>query len=133
MPYSLPANDPLGTDIKLDPNGDLVITLSGSLEVVKQQDNVSQSVRTNLMTIPSMYLWGKNVGSSLAQYVDQPITPAMEQQIKNLITEKVSKDTRIIQVLNVNIDDSQRDTLIITIAALVVAVGVVQIPISVGR
>lgn len=133
MQYPLPSNDPLGTDIKLDPNGDLVLTMSGSLGVVTQQDNVAQSVRTNLMTAPYTYLWGKNVGSTLAQYVDQPITPAMKQQIKNLITEQVSKDPRIIQILSVNIDDSQRDTLIITISALVVAVGVVQIPISIGR
>lgn len=130
---ALPASDPLGTDIKLDPNGDLISTMSGSLDVVTQQDNVAQSVRTNLMTIPTMYLWGKNVGSSLASYIDQPITSAMEQEIKNLITEKVSRDPRIIQVLDVKIDDSQRDTLVITIVALVAAIGVVQIPIDVGR
>lgn len=133
MTYSLPPTDPLGTDLKLDPNGDIVTTMSGSADIVTAQDNVAQSVRTNLMTTPYTYLWGKNVGTSLAKYIDQPITAAVKQEIRNLIIDQVKRDPRILQVLDVINDDSQKDTVIITVQALVAALGVVQIPISIRR
>lgn len=133
MPYPLPANDPLGTDLRLDSNGDLVLTMSGSLDAVTHEENVAQAVRVNLTTLPYTYLWGTNVGTLLAQYVDAPITDAMKKEIKNIVMEKVSADQRVLEVLDVLIDDSYTDMLVLTVVAVVDTIGVVQIPVQVGR
>jgi hypothetical protein len=130
--YPLPSTDPLGTDLLLDHNGDLVTTTSGSLDFATQQDNVAQAVRMNLTTIPFTYLWGNDVGTVLAQYVDEPITDSIEKEIENIIVEKLIGDSRILQVQGVEIDSSQRDTLILTVDAVVASLGVVQIPILIG-
>ncbi|GIM47045.1 hypothetical protein DNHGIG_25940 [Collibacillus ludicampi] len=132
MSYPLPANDPLGTDLRLDSNGDLVLTMSGSLDAVTHEENVAQTVRVNLTTLPYTYLWGTNVGTLLAQYVDAPITESLKKEIKNIVMEKVSADQRILEVLDVLIDDSYKDMLVLTVVAVVDTIGVVQIPVQIG-
>lgn len=133
MLYQLPSTDPLGTDLHLDPNGDLVTTISGSLDLVTLQDNVSQAVRTNLTTLPYSYLWGNGVGTYLAQYIDAPITSTLTEEVKSSIINQVNQDPRILEILGVDLDQDYKDTLVVTVNAVVQAVGVVQIPINVGR
>jgi phage baseplate assembly protein W len=130
--YALPPTDPLGTDLRLSVNGDLLLTVSGSLDVATTADNAAQAVRTNITTIPVAYLWGDDVGTTLAAFVDEPITSATEQSIKNVILERVANDPRILDVQNVSVDASQKDTLIITIEAVVNGIGTVQIPVTLG-
>lgn len=132
MPYPLPSTDPLGTDLKLDENGDLVAMASGAIYTVSNEDNVAQAARVGLKTIPSTYLWGGDIGTTLAQYVDQPITPDVEIEIQNIIVETMSNDPRILQVQGVWVDDSQKDMLIFYIEAVVATIGDVQIPIVIG-
>lgn len=130
--YPLPSTDPLGTDLHLSTNGDLVLTVSGSLDITTEADNAAQAVRVNLTTLPDAYLWGNDVGTTLAEFVDAPITSAMEQSIKNIILEQVANDPRILDVQNVTVDASQKDTLIVTVEAVVSGIGTVQIPVTVG-
>jgi hypothetical protein len=132
LSYPLPSTDPLGTDIKLDANGDLVVDQSGSLYIVTNENNVAQGVRVNITTLPYSYLWDDDVGTYLASYVDQPITDQMEKEITNIIIERLSEDDRIIEVQGITIDDSQADRLLITISAVVDSIGEVQIPVIVG-
>lgn len=133
MPYPLPSNDPLGTDLRLDDNGDLVITMSGSLDVVTQADNAAQSVRIDLTTVPDLYLWDGDVGTGLAVYVDAPLTQFNEQQIQNIVIDKVQSNPRILTVQSVDVVDNQQpDTLILTVQAVVNGVGAVSIPVTVG-
>jgi phage baseplate assembly protein W len=132
MDYPLPSTDPLGTDIKLDDNGDLVVDTSGSLFTITDTDNMAQAVRVNLQTLPYTFLWDGDVGTELASYVDMPITSDIEKEIKDLVTEKLTQDDRIVGVSQVVIDDSQVDTIIIFIYAIVDGVGDVEIPVVIG-
>lgn len=131
--YPLPSTDPLGTDLALGTNGDLTLTMSGSLDVATDADNAAQAVRINMTTTPVTYLWGNDVGTLLAQYVDAPITQDLQNTIINAVTELVESDPRILQVEAVTIDTSVTDTLMITIQAVVSGVGPVQIPVEVGN
>lgn len=132
MNFPLPTTDPLGTDIQLGTNGDILPSMSGSLLTVSDVDNVSQSVRTNITTLPASYLWGSTVGTDLAKYVDEPITSRVEQLIKTTIQSKLDQDKRVTKVENITFDTSVNNALIITIYATVQALGVVQIPIVIG-
>lgn len=132
MDYPLPSTDPLGTDIKLDENGDLVVDTSGSLFVITGADNMAQAVRVNLQTLPYTFLWDGDVGTELASYVDQPITLDIEKEIQDLITAKLQQDDRIVGVSQVVIDDSQADKLIIFIYAVVDGIGDIEIPVVIG-
>lgn len=133
MDYPLPSTDPLGTDAELDQNGDLVSLTSGDISIVQNADNVSQSVRTNITTIPDTYLWGESVGTQLSQYVDVPITETIKTEITSIITEILQNDDRILLIQSIDIDDqSIVNGLFILIMALVDSVGVVQIPVILG-
>lgn len=132
MKYPLPSNDPLGTDLQLDHNGDLIPTINGSLQAVKGADNVGQAVRMQMTTDAYNYLWGDEVGSTLAGYVDQPITEQSEREIKNIIIGILGKDSRIIKIQEVQIDDQTPGQLIVTPKAIVKGVGVVNIPVRIG-
>lgn len=131
MGFPLPSTDPLGTDIVLDSNGDLAIDTSGSFQTLSNNENVQQALRILLATAPNTYYWDDNVGSNLVNYVNEPITSQLEQEITSLVTEKALEDSRIIEVTQVLIDDSNQDALIIFVSATVSGVGNVQIPITV--
>jgi phage baseplate assembly protein W len=131
MDYPLPSNDPLGTDLQLDANGDLVIDRSGSLQTVTAEENVQQALRVNLATSPDTYLWDEDVGTHLVEYVDEPITSEMEKEIIAIVTDKALEDDRILDVSEVIVDDSYPDCLVIFVSATVSGVGDVQIPITV--
>lgn len=129
----LPSTDPLGTDVELNQNGDLIFLVTGDASIVTDADNVAQSVRTNLTTLPDLYYWGDDVGTYLAQYVDMPITNVAETEITSIIREKLNLDSRIIEIQGVVIDDQTLSNgIIVTIQALVESVGVVQIPVIAG-
>ncbi|NRD80278.1 hypothetical protein HPT25_23430 [Bacillus sp. BRMEA1] len=132
MDYPLPSTDPLGTDIQLDANGDLVITISGSLQTVSNEDNVQQALRVNTTTVPDTYLWDEEIGSYLLNYVDEPITPEIEKEIISIVTEKALEDDRILDVSEVIVDDSRQDCLVIFVSATVSGVGDIQFPITIG-
>jgi phage baseplate assembly protein W len=129
----LPSTDPLGTDFALDSNGDVQVTMSGSIETVCHQDNVAQAIRVNLMTNPHSYLWGDFVGTRLAEYVDQPLTESLKRSVQAIIFGAVESDPRIQAVQDVRIEQSFPDSLVITIQALVSTIGEVEIPISIRR
>lgn len=133
MANSLPVNDPLGTDLHLDESGDLVVTMSGSLDMVTGQSNVAQSTRINLQTVPHTYLWGTTVGSRISDLVDQPLTEAVKEQIHSLVRDRLSRDPRILGIQGIELDDSQRDVLQVTVHAVVAALGAVQLPFRIGR
>lgn len=132
MPYPLPSSDPLGTDLQLDVNGDLVSSISGSIATANQAVNVSQAIRTRIMTVPSTYFWAQNFGTELSQYVDEPITPSLSKRITSIVKEKVAEDTRVLEVMDVFIDSSNTNMLIVTIKALISSVGVVEVPVVIG-
>lgn len=132
MDYSLPSTDPLGTDIKLDENGDLVVDMAGSLFTITDADNAVQAIRVSLQTIPTTYLWDGDVGTELAVNVNEPITEDMEKDIQDMITDTLLQDDRILEVSQIMIDDTQTDTLIIFITAVVDSEGEVSIPIVIG-
>lgn len=129
--FPLPSDDPLGTDIQLDDNGDIVPDISGSLETVSDETNVQQALRVGLTTIPDNYLWDDDIGTYLASYVDAPITADLEQEIISIVTETALQDDRIMDVSQVIIDSSHTDTLIIFVSATVSDEGDMTIPITV--
>jgi phage baseplate assembly protein W len=133
MTTPLPATDPLGTDLHLDQDGDLLLTLSGSLDLLSGQANVGQAARVHLQTLPHTYLWGTSVGSKLAEYVEQPLTDRIKLQIQNLATDTLSRDPRILGIAGIELDDSEPHVLNVTIHAVVAAVGTVQLPFRIGR
>jgi hypothetical protein len=132
MDFPLSKTDPLGTDILLDKNGDIIPALTGSVYTSSQEINVAQAVRTNVTTVPTTYLWGNGIGTELSSYVDEPLTDYDKQKIKTIVLEKVSQEKRILKVISIDLDDSNTDTLIITIEAVVSGIGSVQIPIQIG-
>ena len=132
MDYPLPSTDPLGTDIKLDENGDLVVDMAGSLFTITDADNALQSIRVSLQTIPETYQWDGDVGTELAAYVDEPITEDTEKEIQDMIVEAILQDDRILEVSDIAMDDTQPNTLILFITAIVDSLGDVTIPIVIG-
>ena len=129
----LPGTDPLGTDLALDENGDLQVAMYGSVATVDQQENVAQAVRISLMTIPYTYLWGDQVGSRLAEWIDQPLTENLVRNVQTIVLEHLQSDPRILNVQEVRVEQPQPDALLITVRALVSTIGVVEIPILAGR
>ncbi|MBL0386233.1 hypothetical protein JJB07_06150 [Tumebacillus sp. ITR2] len=133
MADSMPVFDPLGTDLRLDESGDLVSTISGSLDLVSVEDNVNQAMRVRLQTVPSTYLWGTDVGTSLARYVDEPVTDLVKREIQSLAAEQVSRDSRILGVQEVSVDEVAANFLHVTVRASVAGLGAVQLPVRIGR
>ncbi|KEO82097.1 hypothetical protein [Tumebacillus flagellatus] len=133
MATTLPAYDPLGTDLHLDESGDLTSTVSGSLELVTGVANAAQAARINLQTNTYSYLWGTSVGSKLGEYIDQPLTESVLQQIRNLVVETISQDPRILGVQGVEFDLTDPKALQVTVHAVVAAFGSVQLPFRIGR
>lgn len=128
----MPSTDPLGTDLQLSSNGDLLTNMAGSLSLVSNELNVAQSVRIKFTTVPYTYLFGDGVGSKLSQYVDGPINDVTAAEIRNIIFTDLTDDNRIEKIQAITIDDSSNGILIITIQAVVATIGPAQIPLFVS-
>lgn|GEM_PF-6208120 len=134
MNYNNPpliSTDPLGTDLALDGSGDLVISPQGDLATYDQTDNVLQMISTRVQTIPRTYIFGHDLGSSLGTLVDEPITDDLQTAAFQAINAALIVDPRIIQVTNVNVQQSSAG-LIASITVVVVGQGTVKTSVPVG-
>jgi len=72
--------DFLGTDIMFDPDGDLIVSSTGDLEIVQGRDCLCQDIRDRLETMPGDLFaqpgWGCGVGRLLGSS-DTPLNRAL--------------------------------------------------------
>lgn len=127
----LDPNDPLGTDLALDSNGDLILTPQGDVQTVSEIDNIKQAVRIRLQTIPDSYLFGDDLGSDLGETVDEALTPQAIKLIEQYAMNALEDDPRIIQINNLSVTSSD-DQLTLSLDLDVVGVGSVQTAVAVG-
>lgn len=129
---SLPSNDPLGTDLALDSNGDLIISPQGDLALQTQTNNVLQMISTRVQTIPGTYIFGNDLGSELGQLVDEPITDAVQKRAFQYINAALIVDPRVIQVIKVSVQQGNGDQLIASIAVDIIGQGITKITVPIG-
>lgn len=135
MDYNNPPldpNDPLGTDLALDSNGDLILTPQGDVQTVSELDNIKQMIRVRLQTIPDSYLFGFDLGSQLGETVDEPLSPSTQKLIEQYTINALEADPRIVQVVSVVPNIIDLDSLEVTIDVEVAGIGEVQTSIPIG-
>lgn len=137
MNYNTPpldSTDPLGSDLALDANGDLIINAQGDVQIVSGQDNVAQMIRVRLQTMPDSYLFGSDLGSDLGKMVDAPLNPPNLKLIEQYVHNALIVDSRISQINSIRVvdPDDGTDRLFVTVNVTIVGNGIVQTTVPIG-
>jgi phage baseplate assembly protein W len=96
--------DPLGTDLALTPDGDLILTEHGDLQLVSGVDNAKQMIRVRLQTNPDTYIFGDDLGSQLGEMIDVPLNPPNIALIQQYVADALT-DPRIVQINSIDVYD----------------------------
>ena len=79
-------------DIKLTPEGDLVIGANGDLAFVTGDDQVAQEVLFRLKTTPGDWTLSPQIGAGLERFIGQPNTPITRAAIEQAVDSAISSD-----------------------------------------
>lgn len=120
-------SDLLRTDLKLrieDGGADLSL-LGGDLEIVGEEDNLAQAILHRLMTEKGELeeLGHPDYGSMLNNLLGQPNNEETRSRARALVLECLSQETRIKDILSVNVNHNLLDPQRIDIEIAVVPVG----------
>jgi len=117
------AADPsIGVDLKLT-DGDLTCTNTGDLALVGDIDpaeNIWQAVSLRLITALGTYLFAKNYGTRVKQYIDEPITDDLVRKIKTEVNSTILQDSRVKAIANLKIDLSTLDAINISFGIITI-------------
>lgn len=126
----LDPTDPLGTDLELNVNGDLVLTPQGDIELVSGVQNVKQMIRVRLQTRPDSYIFGTDLGSELGQTIDAPLSNKTQQDIQQFTTQAL-QDPRISNIDSVNGVDPNDGSMQYQVAINVTVAGDIDVQTTV--
>lgn len=109
--------DAIGIDIKLN-TGDLGYTMTGDLMIVEDLDNIWQVVTLRLTTTLGTYIFATDYGTKLGQFVDEPITTDLENEIMAEAKTTILQDSRITSVSNMQVTQDSGLTLSFSIKTI---------------
>mgnify|MGYP000016161338 CR=1 FL=1 len=128
------ANNVLKTDLRLriDSVGADLSIREGDLETIREEDNLAQAIIHRLMTSRGELtdLGHPEYGSRLSDLIGEPNNERTRSRARNLVVECLSQESRIKEILSVNVNTNPLDPNRIDIEIVVVPVGVRK-PISI--
>ena len=86
--------------------GDLAVTPAGDLMLIGNiapLQNLWQATILRLITTLGTYLFASQYGTKARQFIDQPMTDSVQQQLQTEITNTVLSDPRIRQINTLNV------------------------------
>jgi len=118
------SNSPLGSDLKIadeELGSDLTLSPNGDLEIVKEEYNLGQAIinrlRTRLGELAD--LGHPNYGSRLYELVGEPNNERTRELAKAYIREGIMRDPRVKEIINISVkpnkDDKRRIDMEITL------------------
>lgn len=85
----------LGTDIRFDADGDLVVSRTGDLEIVVGRDCLLQDVRDRLGTLPGDLFAHPDWGCGIGRLLGAPDTPLNRALAVRYIRQALEADPRV--------------------------------------
>lgn len=75
----------------------LVLSSNAQLRLIDGDLETKQRIYRRLLTNQKGYLWHTSYGAGLPQYVGRPLTPALEKEIKGVITRNIFQENTVSQ------------------------------------
>lgn len=118
----------LGRDLRLtadEEGADLVLSTTGDLATVFYEENLGQAMLNKLRTrIGELTELGHSrLGSRLYQFIGEPNNPETRDQIKSIVKEALSQDSRIREITRVEVKPSKEERDRVDIEISVVPIG----------
>jgi|YelNatPaOPRAMG01_1025707.scaffolds.fasta_scaffold40780_2 phage baseplate assembly protein W len=127
-------DDVLKTDLRLriDSVGADLSIREGDLETIREEDNLAQAIIHRLMTSRGELtdLGHPEYGSRLSDLIGEPNNEGTRSRARNLVVECLSQESRIKEILSVNVNTNPLDPNRVDIEIVVLPIGVRK-PISI--
>lgn len=101
MPAGVSATeDLLGVDLEVpsDPDASIPISPTGDLRVLGGRPNLDAALRRRVSTSPGTLLHRPEYGAGMPDFLEQPHSPALRQQLASQIRRNVLREPRIANV-----------------------------------
>lgn len=107
--------DSLLTDIGFTDALDFRSDANGDIEIVNGISNLKAALMRRLLTMPGTVITLPDYGVGLKNYQNAPMTLAVKRELANLIKEQFERDSRVVKVTSVRMEQDAVNAALITI------------------